>query len=99
MRDAIGNSIAKGNLLYWKPKDVVVQVLDVVEPVVEGNSAPPVLVIMLQIPISGVERGREAFIGDFLRVPDPASEARLAAALTELPPKTRLPDAPKPRPQ
>lgn len=74
MKDGIGNNIDKGNYLYWKSKDMIVKVVDVVEPTLEGNTAPPSLVIMMQIPIMGVERGKEPMLGEFLRTVDPLAE-------------------------
>jgi hypothetical protein len=83
MTDVLGNKIARGNILYWKSKDIAVSVLDVVEPALEGNTQMPMLVIMIQVPIAGAERGKPIQLADFMRLVDPRSEGIIEGALRQ----------------
>ena len=85
MLDAIGNKIVKGQYLYWKGKDVIVRVVDINEATVFGSDTMPTLTVIAQIPVGGTVPGKETMVADFIRVVDPTSEARLDAAMMELP--------------
>lgn len=80
MKDAIGNVIERNQTLYWKPKEITAQVIDVVEPVIAGNMEPPMLTIAIRIPINVPPemRNRLSDIGleDFIVVKDPMEAAR-----------------------
>lgn len=88
MRDAIGNRLTKGNVVLWKSKDLMMQVVDVIEPKVEvigQPKQPPALVLQILIPVN-VEPGRrsqmdDVMLGDFLRVVDPQAEAALESVI------------------
>jgi hypothetical protein len=74
MMDAIGNKVVKGNLVYWKSKGIVVQVVEIIEPAIDGNPAPSIVVVMGQIAVTDVPRGQEPRIDDLIRTVDPSSE-------------------------
>jgi hypothetical protein len=86
MRDLIGNIITEGNMLQWMIRSdlraVICKVIAVTDGGLaipgEGNAVtPPMLVVALQIPVDGAQRGREPQVGDFIRVVDPSSEQLL----------------------
>lgn len=85
MLDGLGNRICKGQYLYWKGKDVLVRVVEVSEATVIGGDTMPMLTVIAQVPVGGAITGKEVFVADMLRVVDPTQEARLDAAMTELP--------------
>lgn len=90
MRDAVGNSITKGFLLWWKEKGLMVHVTEVHESArVVGSDAVAMLMVQVAIPIGGVKPGDEPTLFDFIRVMDPRQEKLLDAALTELPRRTQ----------
>ena len=91
MRDMLGNRLEAGNVVYWKEKDIIVQVLDVIEPKLTVPGQPPQQpAILLKFAI-GVNPSREAgpvedvMIPTLLRVVDPTAEALLDKALAGMP--------------
>jgi hypothetical protein len=73
MRDGIGNKIEPGQLLWWIPKQMIVKVLKVDEPVLSsGDSTDITLTLEVQL-LDTVKRGREYQASAFLRLIDPAS--------------------------
>jgi hypothetical protein len=82
MRDMIGNKLEPGHFIYWKSKDMIVQIAAVNEPriAIEGRGAqqaPPTLAVQLLIPIMNLKPHEEPVLGDFVRVVDPKSEQAL----------------------
>lgn len=77
MRDALGNKIEKGAMLYWTKKEMMVHVVDITEPTLEGNDTPPTLTVAMQIPVMGVARGKEAQLGEFFMPVSPKSDSLL----------------------
>lgn len=77
MRDMLGNKLEKGAMLYWTAKEIMVHVVDVSEPTLEGNDTPPTLTIAMQIPVMGVQKGKEVQLGEFLMPVNPKSETLL----------------------
>ena len=90
MRDMLGNTIAEGNLLWWKQLGVVVKVLRVTDGglslVDKGDTrpSPAVLTVELSFPVdvSKLPPGAEAQLGEFIRTVDPKQEAMLDQALS-----------------
>jgi hypothetical protein len=76
MKDLLGNTITEGGFAYWKSKELLVQVLKIIE---ENN--PPVLVLAVQVPIQGTPRDQEVIVGDLLCVINPDSERALEKML------------------
>lgn len=87
MRDSLGNKLSAGQYVYWKSKDLVMQVVNVIEPKIEvmgQPKQPPAVVLQLVIPVNlDRQAGRMEDIGlaDFMRVVDPASETALESIL------------------
>lgn len=80
MKDAIGNVIERNQTLYWKPKDLTLQVIEVIEPVITGNTSPPMLVLAIRLPINVPPELRnhlsDLMLQDFIVVKDPMEAAR-----------------------
>lgn len=77
MKDAIGNKITEGSLVYWKSKDLALIAVKVDEgglSVVGSDGprrTPPLLVLQLTLPVN-VERGvTDPLLGDFLVLVNP----------------------------
>jgi hypothetical protein len=89
MRDAINNAIKEGDLLTWDlstmmkqgGSSIIVRAQRVhdggLSLAATGDTTPPVLTVLIDIPISGVKPGSEAHLSDFLCVRDPRSEQLL----------------------
>ena len=90
MKDKLGNKIVKGSMLQWRMSEedfkrmrgeIYAVASDVSEPMLEGNDQPPTLAITIIIPISGVTKGKEAQLSDFVCVQNPQQEAMLSGML------------------
>ena len=88
MRNSQGGKIVPGNLLLWcigeetlksMGRRMIVKVVDVIEPVIEGNSAPPTLVLSFSMPIdtSSLRPGTEVRLDDFFGLTNPNEEKAL----------------------
>lgn len=75
LRDAIGNTIKKGDTLYWKSKDLFVKVTDVFQP---EPKAPGGLMVVMALPLEG-KSGENVQLPEFVRTVNPQSEAVLEA--------------------
>lgn len=76
LRDAIGNTIKKGDTLYWKSKDLFVKVADVFQP--EPHVAGGLMVVMA-LPLEG-KADQTIQVPEFVRTVDPQSEQLLEKA-------------------
>lgn len=83
MKDAIGNKVNKGDMIAWAIPEGLRQVIAVVGQVSDGGLSmgstkevsQPSVTIVIDIPITGVEPGREPQLHEFMRVVDPRQEA------------------------
>lgn len=84
MLDALGNKLVDGSLVLWKDKDIVCQVMRVVDPadtkikLVGRDDSAPVpahLVLQLVIPFAAPENPRDPIVaGSFLMLVNPAAQ-------------------------
>ena len=85
MKDMLGNTIKEGDLLAWSlPKgmeNIIVRAQRIHDGGLSmgetGQTTPPVLSVLIDIPISDVRKGDEARLADFVCVRDPRSEQML----------------------
>jgi len=69
MKDCLGNKLTDGCFAWWKSKELLVRVIQVME---EHN--PPILVLAVNVPVEGVPHNMEVIVGDLLCVINPDSE-------------------------
>lgn len=88
MRDILGNRITESSILCWHPDaahGIVCQVAHISEGGLSlGDSddlTPPMLVIQVMIPVTGVPRGQEPTLGQFMCVVNPTAEAAIEKML------------------
>lgn len=87
MKDALGNKLDKGHMVLWrlseetKLQGLVCFVADVKEPTLSDAGGRTVgeyaLIIQVPVPVTPAPNGKEPFLGDFVRIVNPAQEAAI----------------------
>lgn len=92
MRDAVGNKLQDGQMVFWKPAGLVAKVVSTYDGMLQLHSkngevgrrpASITLQVVLPIPPQTPRMGHEAVLAELIRVVDPGAEAALGQLMEE----------------
>jgi hypothetical protein len=83
MKDLLGNTLQKGNLVYWPDTKLVCHVMDVEEPQIETGDGQRAahLILRVVLPVERIKGFRDFQIFSLIKAVDPQQDEALDRAI------------------